>query len=120
MFAQLGKTGDDEGDEKEKKQRPRSNLDHITWNDCVEKGHYYGNSKFPTQTKLKEDAEAFRNLKQEKSSNKPPGGGDQKSLVNVKDASFNLIMGYLTKEWDEPPSPGLIIFQTSTQEVPQT
>ena len=30
------------------------------------------------------------------------------------------MMGSLTKEWGEPPSPGLMFFQTSTQEVPQT
>ena len=44
MFAQHGKTGDDKGDGKEKKQRPRRNLDHITCNDCGEKGHYAGNN----------------------------------------------------------------------------
>ena len=37
MFAQRGKTGDDEGDGKEKDQIPRRNLDHITCNDCGEK-----------------------------------------------------------------------------------
>ena len=30
MFAQRGKTGDDEGDGKEKEHRPRRNMDHIT------------------------------------------------------------------------------------------
>ena len=30
------------------------------------------------------------------------------------------MMGSPTKEWGEPPSLGLIFFQTSTQEVPQT
>ena len=34
MFAQRSKTGYDEGDEKEKEQRPRRNLDHITCNKC--------------------------------------------------------------------------------------
>ena len=34
MFVQHGKTGDDEGDGKEKEKRPRRNLDHITCNDC--------------------------------------------------------------------------------------
>ena len=33
---------------------------------------------------IRDDVEAFKNMKQEKSSNKHPGGGDQKSLVNVK------------------------------------
>ena len=37
MFAQRGKTGDEEGDGKEKDQRPRSNLDQITCNNCGEK-----------------------------------------------------------------------------------
>ena len=58
-------------------------------------------------------------MKQEKSSNKPPVGGDQKSLVNVKDALCSLIMGYPTNEWGELPSTGLIFFQTSTQEARQ-
>ena len=44
MFVQHRKTGDDEGDRKEKDQRPSSNLDHITCNYCGEKGHYAGNS----------------------------------------------------------------------------
>ena len=37
MFAQRGKTGGDEGEGKEKEQRPRRNMDHITWNDYGEK-----------------------------------------------------------------------------------
>ena len=68
MFAQRGKTGDGEGDGKDKEQRPRRNLDHITRNDCGEKVHYSGNNDFPTQARLKEDAEALRKMKQEKSS----------------------------------------------------
>ena len=60
MFAQHGKTGDDEGDAKEKEQIPRRNLDHITCNEYGEKGHYAGNKNFPTQARLKEDAEAFK------------------------------------------------------------
>ena len=38
-------------------------MDHITYNDYGEKGHYSGNSEYPTQTNIKEDAEAFRNMK---------------------------------------------------------
>ena len=60
MFAQRRETGDEEGDGKEKDQRPRINLDHITCNDCGEKGHYAGNNDCPTQSRIKEDAEAFR------------------------------------------------------------
>ena len=56
-------------------------------------------------------------MKQEKSSNKPPGGGYQKELVNVKDASCSLIMEDPTEEWGKLPSPGLMFYQTSTQEV---
>ena len=56
-------------------------------------------------------------MKQYKSSNKPPGGGDQKSLVNVKDASCSFMMGPPTKEWGELPSPGIMFCQTSTQEA---
>ena len=42
MFEQHGKTGDNKGDGKEKEQRPRRNLDHITGNKFGEKGHYSG------------------------------------------------------------------------------
>ena len=34
MFAQRGKTGDDAGETKDKKQKPKRNLDHITYNGC--------------------------------------------------------------------------------------
>ena len=94
-------------------------MDHITCNDCRGKGHYAGKNKCPTQARLKEDAEAFRKMKQEKSSNKPPGGGDQKSLINVKDASCSLMMGFPTDEWGELPSTGLMFWQASTQEARQ-
>ena len=93
-------------------------MDHITCNECGEKGHYYGNSDCPTQANIKEDAEEFRNTNQDKYSNKPPGGGDQKALVNVEDASCSLVMGSPTEEWGKLPSPGLMFCQTSTQEVP--
>ena len=65
MFAQSGKTGKNEGDGKEKEQRPRRNMNHITCNDCGEKGHYAGKNDSPTQARLKEDAEAFSKIKQE-------------------------------------------------------
>ena len=58
-------------------------------------------------------------MKQEKLSNKPPDGGEQKSLVNVKDAFCSLMMGSPTNEWGELPFPGLIFYQTSTQEARQ-
>ena len=64
MFAQRGKIGDDEGDGKDKEQIPRINLDHTTCNDCGEKDHYAGNNNCPTQARLKEEAEAFRKMKQ--------------------------------------------------------
>ena len=120
MFEQHGKTGDNKGNGKDKEQRPRRNMDHITCNDCREKGHYVGNNYFPTQARLKEDAEAFRKMKQEKYYNKPPGGGYQKSFVNVKEASWSLMMGSPTKEWGKLPSTGLMFCQNSTQEVRQT
>ena len=116
MFAQRGKTGDDEFNVKEKEQRSRRNIDHITCNDCGEKSRYAGNNYCPTQSRLKENAEAFRKAKQEKSSNKTPGGGDQKALVNVKDALCSLMMGSPTTDWGELPSTGLMFCQTSTQE----
>ena len=75
MFAQHRKTGDNEGEGKEKEQRPRRNMDHTTCNDFGEKGHYSGNNDSPNQARLREDEEAFRNMKQEKSCNKTPGGG---------------------------------------------
>ena len=59
-------------------------------------------------------------MKQEKSPNKPPVGGDQKALVNAKDALCSVMIGYPTEEWGKLPSPGLMLFQTPTQEVPQT
>ena len=95
-------------------------MDHITCNDCGEKGRYAGNNDCPTQARLKEDAEAFIKMKQEKDSNKPPGVGDQKALVTAKDASCSTMMGSPTKEWGELPSPGLMLWQISTQEVWQT
>ena len=59
-------------------------------------------------------------MNQEKSSNNPFGGGEQKALVNVKDASCSLMMGSPTEEWGELLSPGLMFCQNSTQEVQQT
>ena len=41
-------------------------------------------------------------------------------MVNVKDASCSLMMGIRTKELDELPSPGLMFFHTSSQEILQT
>ena len=120
MFVQHGKTGEDEGGGKDKEQIPRRNLDHITCNNCGEKGHYYGNNDCQTQAKLKEDSDSFRKMKQEKSSNNTTGGGYHKSLVNVKDASRSLMMGCPIEEWGELPSIGLMFCQKSTQEVSQT
>ena len=59
-------------------------------------------------------------IKQGKYSNKTPGGGYQKALVNVKDASCSLMMGSPTKEWVKQPYTGLMSCQTWTQEVQQT
>ena len=56
-------------------------------------------------------------MKHEKYSNDPPGGGYQKVLVNVKDASCILMMRSPTDERGELPSPGLMFCQTSTQEA---
>ena len=119
MFAQCGENGDNESDGKEKEQIPRRNLDHITYNDCGEKVHHAVNNNFPAQARLKEDTEAFRKMKQDKSSNKTPGGGDQKALVNVKDDLCSLMMGSPTYESGELPYPGLMLCKTSTQEARQ-
>ena len=59
-------------------------------------------------------------MKQDKYANNPPGGGDKKVLVNVKDALCSLMMEAPTEEWVETPSPGLMFFQNSTQEVLKT
>ena len=59
-------------------------------------------------------------MNNEKYSNKLPGGGDQKALVNVKDSSCSLVMGSPTEEWDELPFPGPMFCQTSTREVQKT
>ena len=47
-------------------------------------------------------------MKKEKISNNPPGEGDQKALVNVKDASYSIMMGSPTDEWGKLPSPGIM------------
>ena len=120
MFAQLRKTRDGEGGKKETEQRPRRNVDHSTCNDCGEKSSYSRNSGWPTQSKIKMDAEVFRKMKQEKYSNKPPGGGYHNALVNVKDALCSLMMGSPTEKWGELPSPGLVFWQTSTQDILKT
>ena len=57
MLAQRGKAGDDDGKTKYDKQNPWRNFDHITSNNFEEKGHYAGNIKLYTHTKIKEDAE---------------------------------------------------------------
>ena len=55
-------------------------------------------------------------MKQGRYSNRPPnGGGEQKKLVNVEDASYSLIMRIPTEEWDDPPYTGLVFFQTSSK-----
>ena len=108
MFAQCRKTADNEGDGKYKEQRRRRNLDHTNCKDCGEEGHYDGNNDCPTQARLKEYAEALIKIKEKKSSNKPPGGGDQNTLVNVKDASCSLMMGSHTEEWGKLTPPGIM------------
>ena len=41
-------------------------------------------------------------------------------LLNVKDASCSIMMGFPTKEWGGPPSPELMFCKTSTQEFLKT
>ena len=53
IFAQRGKTGDDNGETKYKKEKPLRNLEHITCNGCGEKVHYAGNNGCYTQKKSK-------------------------------------------------------------------
>ena len=45
MFANRGKTGDDEGESEYMKQKPQINLDHITCNNFVENGNYVRNNE---------------------------------------------------------------------------
>ena len=92
----------------------------INCNGYGQKGRCAGNSEFPNQTNLKEDTEAFINMKQSKSSNKHPGGGDQKALVYIKDTLFSLVMRDPTKEWGEPPYHGLVFCKTTTQDFLKT
>ena len=115
MFAQSGKTGDDEGEEKDKKQKPQRNLDHTNCNDCGEKGQYKSNNECYTKTKIKEDEFTFIKTKQEKSGNKPPDGGEQKTLIKFKNRSCSIMMGIPTEEWDDLPSPGIMLCHTSSK-----
>ena len=64
MIIRRGKTGYDEGETKEYKQKPRRHLDHITFNYYGEKSHYLVNIEHSTQMKLKEDSKALSNTKQ--------------------------------------------------------
>ena len=77
MLAKREKNGDYEGEIKEEKQKYQIDLDHITCNGCVGKCHYHyeGNSECYTQTNIRQNVEAFRNMKQEKYDYKPPDGG---------------------------------------------
>ena len=59
-------------------------------------------------------------MEQGNSANKPPDVGDQKALINVKDASCSIMMVSPTEDWYDPPFPGIMFWKTSTQEVPQT
>ena len=59
-------------------------------------------------------------MKQVKYGNKPPdGGGEQKTLVNVEDASCIVMMGIPIKEWYYLPYPGTVLYQTSSHKVLQ-
>ena len=64
MFAQIGVNGDGKGGGKKKEQRSRRNMDHVTCNNCGEKGHCSGNSKCSTHTNLTDFVDAFRKMKQ--------------------------------------------------------
>ena len=59
-------------------------MDHITYNDYGEKGHYSGNSEYPTQTNIKEDAEAFRDMKQENLRTSPLVGETKNNWLTSK------------------------------------
>ena len=53
IFSQSGKIGYDEGETKDDKQNPWINFDHITCNDCREKGQYTGKGERSTQKNIK-------------------------------------------------------------------
>ena len=64
MFVMCGESGDDECENKEEKQKPQINLDHITCNEGEERMHYVGSNWCSTYTKLKNYEKAFRKMKQ--------------------------------------------------------
>ena len=47
--------------------------------------------------------------------NPPDEGGEQKTLVNVEDVLFSIIMVIPNEEWGDLPYHGLICFQISSQ-----
>ena len=53
ILVQRRKIGDNGGDRKEKEQRPRRKMDHITCNDCGEKVHFAGNNDCKNQASIK-------------------------------------------------------------------
>ena len=56
-------------------------------------------------------------MKQVKSGNKPLyGGGEQNTVVDVEDASCNVMMVIPTEEWDDLPYHGFMLCQTSSKE----
>ena len=58
-------------------------------------------------------------MNREKYANNSSDGGYQKALVNVIDTSCSIMIRTPTKEWDEPPSPGIMFCQNSMQDILQ-
>ena len=90
MFTQRGKTKYDKGEVKEENQKSQRNLDQITCNDCG-KIPICRKIECSNQAKLKEDTEAFSKTEKVKSGNKPPDGGEDKTLVNVEVGQLQLV-----------------------------
>ena len=51
------------------------------------------NNECSAQTNIKEDVEGFRKMRQVKYDNKTTDVGEQKTLVNIEDALFSIIIG---------------------------
>ena len=71
MLMQRRKTGDDDGEAKDEKQKTGINLYHIPCNDCGEKSHSEDNNECSAQRKLKKYAEEFRKMNPENIRTRP-------------------------------------------------
>ena len=68
MFAQ-GEKSDVADDLYNRNDKPARNLEHITWNDCGEKGHFAVITDWLFQVQLRKGAEAYRESQKDYGSN---------------------------------------------------